>query len=256
MRLYAVALATLLAASGYLTANEGGHDGTANTSAGRPPKVQQVVTHLEDARLKFEINSTDHDGGVQVFIDAEEWKTMSIFDPQGNRIFSTQTRSRLARFGGSELFLESGEPPFAELPLRELLKQWPAGVYKFRGTGAEDEVLRGSARLTHRLPGGPQLVSPVEGSMPQKPRDTVMQWRRVPAPERSRIIGYQVLVERDTDLKALPVVTLDVMMPPSATRLRVPPGFLRPHTEYSWEVLAIEKSGNQTLSSSTFTTSG
>jgi hypothetical protein len=254
MRLYAVALATLLAASGHLTANEGGHDGTANTS-GQPPNVQQVVTHLEDARLKFEINSTDHDGGVQVFIDAEEWKTMSIFDPHGTRIFSTQTRGRLARFGGSELFLESGEPPFSELPRRQLLKQWPAGVYKFRGTGAEDEVFRGSARLTHRLPGGPRLVSPVEGSMPQKPRDTVMRWRRVAAPERSRIIGYQVLVERETDLKALPVVTLDVMMPPTATRLRVPPGFLRPHTRYSWEVLAIEKSGNQTLSSSSFTTS-
>jgi hypothetical protein len=256
MRLYAVMLATLLAASGYLTSNRAGYDGTADTSAGQQRQVQQVVTHLEDARLKFEINSTDHDGGVQVYIDAEEWKTMSIFDPQGNRIFSTQTRGRLARFGGSELFLESGEPPFSELPLRQLLKQWPAGVYRFRGTGADGEVFRGSARLTHRLPAGPTLVAPVEGSIPQKPRDTVMRWRRVPATERSRIIGYQVLVERETELKALPVVTLDVMMPPAATRLRIPPGFLRPHTEYSWEVLAIEKSGNQTLSSSTFTTTG
>ena len=256
MRPFAVVLATLLAASGFLTANEPGVDGTANASGSQQSSVRQVVTQLEDARLKFEINSTDRDGGVQVFIDAEHWNAMSIVDPQGNRIFSTQARSRLARFGGSELFLESGEPPFSELPLRRLLKQWPAGVYQFRGTGPDGEVLRGSARLTHRLPAGPRLTSPVEGSMPQKPRDTVMRWRRVQAPEGSRIIGYQVLVERETDLKALPVVTLDVMMPPTATRLRVPPGFLRPHTEYSWEVLAIEKGGNQTLSSSTFTTSG
>ena len=49
MRLHAVALATLLVASGSLTANEAGHDGTSNASAGRPPKVQQMVTHLEDA---------------------------------------------------------------------------------------------------------------------------------------------------------------------------------------------------------------
>jgi hypothetical protein len=82
-----------------------------------------------------------------------------------------------------------------------------------------------------------------------------MRWRRVAAPEGSRIIGYQVLVERETELKALPVVTLDVTMPPTATSLRVPPGFLRPNTRYSWEVLAIEGSGNQTLSSSRFTTS-
>src|SRR3954469_10410417 len=77
------------------------------------------------------------------------------------------------------------EPPFFNLPLSKLLKQWPACEYKFRGTGPDG----------------------------------------------------QVLVERETTLKALPVVTLDVMMPPSATRLRVPPGFHRPNTEYSWEIL-------------------
>ena len=82
-----------------------------------------------------------------------------------------------------------------------------------------------------------------------------MRWRRVPAPAGSRIIGDHVLVERETELKVLPVV-LDVIMPPTATRLRLPPGFLCPNTAYSWEVLAIEKSGNQRLSSSTFITSG
>jgi len=254
MKLTAITLAALLVASGSLAPSAVAQLRSTETSADQPQAAPRVVT-LGDARLKFEINSTDQDGGVQVFIDAEEWKTMSIFDPQGNRIFSTGTQGRLARFGGSELFLESGEPPFSELPLNNLLKQWPAGVYKFRGTGADGQRFRGSARLTHRLPDGPKLVSPVESSALQKPRDTVMRWRRVPAPKGSRIIGYQVLVERETELKALPVVTLDVMMPPTATRLRVPPGFLRPETEYSWEVLAIEQSGNQTLSSSTFTTS-
>ena len=40
------------------------------------------------------------------------------------------------------------------------------------------------------------------------------------------------------------------------TSLAVPPGFLKPGTEYEWEVLAIERSGNQTLSSDVFTTAG
>ena len=162
---------------------------------------------------------------------------------------------RLARFGGSELFLESGEPPFAELPLRKpCSNSGQPVIYRFRGTGADGQVFRGSGRLTHRLPAGPMLVSPIESSAPQQPWNTVMRWRRVPPPTGTRIIGYQVLVERETDLKTLPVVTLDVMMPPTATSLRVPPGFLRSQAEYSWEVLAIEASGNQTLSSSTFTT--
>ena len=43
-------------------------------------------------------------------------------------------------------------------------------------------------------------------------------------------------------------------MPATATSLRIPPGFLQPGAEYEWEVLAIERGGNQTLSSATFTT--
>ncbi len=54
--------------------------------------------------------------------------------------------------------------------------------------------------------------------------------------------------------RALPKVALDMIMPPSATSLRVPPGFLRRGGDYEWEVLAIEEGGNQTLSSDTFTT--
>ena len=46
------------------------------------------VVKIADARLKFEINATDLDGGVQVFLDAEQWKRMSIFDPDGRRIFT------------------------------------------------------------------------------------------------------------------------------------------------------------------------
>ena len=180
--------------------------------------------------------------------------TLYAFPASNDRARPT-VRPYVARFGGSELFLESGEPPFSELPLRKLLEQWPAGVYTFRGTGSDGQAFRGSARLTHRLPAGPKLVSPVESSAPQEPRETVMRWQQVPAPAGSRIIGYQVLVERETERKALPVVTLDVTMPPTATSPRVPPGFLRPNAEYFWEVLAIERSGNQTLSSSTFMTS-
>ena len=36
--------------------------------------------------------------------------------------------------------------------------------------------------------------------------------------------------------------------------MRVPNGFLQRDTAYDWEVLAIERSGNQTLSSGSFKT--
>ena len=113
----------------------------------------------------------------------------------------------------------------------------------------------GSAQLTHNLPDGPTLVSPVEGAGPQDPDHTVVEWMPVDPPNGSPIIAYQVLVvQPETGLPGLPKIALDVMMPPTTTTLVVPPGFLQPGTEYEWEVLAIEASGNQTLSSSSFTT--
>jgi Fibronectin type III domain len=161
----------------------------------------------------------------------------------------------MSKQGGTELFLESGEPPFADLPLAELFDRFPAGKYRFRGIAVNGDTYVGTARLTHDIPDGPKLVSPVEGSGLQDPGDTVVVWEPVEPPSGSSIIGYQVLVvQPDSGLPALPKITLDVTMPPSATSLAVPPGFLQPGTEYEWEVLAIEQSGNQTLSSSVFMT--
>ncbi|MSO95659.1 MAG: hypothetical protein EXQ81_07680 [Thermoleophilia bacterium] len=224
--------------------------GTAGTTASK-------VVAMKDARLKFEFNATDGDGGVQAFIDADSWGSMSIFDPAGRRIFVATASGRMAKQGGTEFFLESAEPPFSEVPLEQLLRRWPEGTYRFQGVATNGDRYVGSTRLTHRVPAGPTLVSPLEGDGPQAVRKTTVRWKPVAPPDGSPIIGYQVLVvQTDTGLKALPKVTLDVMMPPTATSLAVPPGFLLPGTEYEWEVLALEQSGDQTLSSSTFTTAG
>jgi hypothetical protein len=214
------------------------------------------VVQVKDARIKFEINSTDQDGGIQVFLDSDPWESMSIFDPDGELVYTTSTDGNVGELGGTELFLETGEPPFTELSLEELLDLFPAGRYRFRGRGIDGERFVGSAQLTHNLPGGPTLVSPLEGGPPQDPANTTVTWEPVPPANGSPIIGYQVLiVDADTGLTALPKITLDVMMPPTATSLAVPAGFLQPNTEYEWEVLALEHGGNQTLSSSFFTTS-
>jgi hypothetical protein len=232
-----------------------GTTGAAIAAAAGSPRTEAAVVRLKDARLKFEINATDGDGGIQVFLDAESWRRMSIFDPAGRRIFTTTTEGRMGKQGGTELFLESAEPTFSQLPLARLLERFPEGKYSFRGTGLKGERYVGAARLTHDLPDGPKLVSPLEGDAPQDPRRTALRWRRVKPPNGSPIIGYQVLVvQPETGLRALPKVALDVTMPPTATSLVVPRGFLRPATEYEWEVLAIERGGNQTLSSSTFKT--
>ena len=47
---------------------------------------------------------------------------------------------------------------------------------------------------------------------------------------------------------------LSMYLPRTVTSIAVPDGFLEPRTAYNWEVLAIERSGNQTLSSGSFET--
>lgn len=242
------------AAGAAVNANFGTSPDATAATAGTTARAAKVV-RLKDARIKFEINATDRDNGIQLFLDADEWKSIALFDPFGRNILTTTTSGAIAKQGGTELFLESAEPTIAQLPLAKLFRRFPEGKYRVRGTGLKGERIVGSAILTHTLPDAPQLVSPLETAGPQKPDDTTVVWKPVAAPAGSAIIGYQVLiVQPDTGLRAMPDVTLDVTMPPTATSLRVPPGFLRPNTEYEWEVLAIERTGNQTLSSATFRT--
>ena len=93
------------------------------------------------------------------------------------------------------------------------------------------------------------MLNPAEGDPLQDPGNTTVSWDPVSAVNGSPIIAYQVIVEYETEVTALPKVTLDVMMSANATSMKIPVGFLKFDTEYEWEVLAIEASGNQTLSS-------
>lgn len=249
-----VAAALFLSGAVAIPAAAANWPSSAGDSSAPMGKLKETV-ELEDTRLKFELNATDQDAGVQVFLDGEPWERIKIFDPNGRLIFRASASGSIGKTGLTEVFMESSEPELSELPLDELLKRFPAGDYHFNGRGIEGERLVGTAVLTHDLPDGPTLVSPIEGDPAQDPADTTVVWEPVAPPNGSPIIGYQVIIENtETGLTALPKVILDVMMPPTATSLDVPPGFLMPDTEYEWEVLAIEQGGNQTLSSSVFTT--
>jgi len=48
---------------------------------------------------------------------------------------------------------------------------------------------------------------------------------------------------------------LSMYLPPDVQEITIPSEFLEPETDYDWEVLAIEESGNQSLNSSMFNAS-
>ena len=77
-------------------------------------------------------------------------------------------------------------------------------------------------------------------------------WQPVTTPAGIDIVAYQVLVVADDSGLGTAERTVDVTLPANATHMTVPPEFLTPGG-YKTEVLAIERSGNQTLAEVAFT---
>lgn len=204
---------------------------------------------LDASMIRIEINDTDGDAGIQVFLDGEGWDRMQVTDPTGRKILDFRGKGSVGQQGITELFFESAEPSFDEQPLEELLEMFPEGEYLFSGRTTEGERLLGEARLTHALPEGPVQLYPVDGETVD-PGDLTLQWELVADPAGSAIVGYEVVVSRE----AAPVRTFKVDLPSTATSVTVPAEYLEAEAEYKWEVLAIERSGNQTLSENEFET--
>ena len=216
------------------------------------PRAEQ----LSAARIIFEVNASAGDGGIQIFVDGEGWKRLEVFDPTGQKIFDVFGSSSIGATGLTELFFESAEPSFAELPLDQLLLRFPQGNYRFEGVTVAGARLAGMATLSHTIPAGPKVVAPAEGATLPRNAPVVIDWNPVTQPfpgttSPVTIGGYQVIVERD---KRKSTVAFQVTLPPTVTRVTVPAEFIQARKEYKFEVLAIDKSGNQTITEGSFKT--
>jgi hypothetical protein len=215
--------------------------GIALASPGRGARPAAKPQRLAEATMIVEVNATDGDAGLQVFLDGEPWKSMRITDPNGHRILAVNTRSRLRGYGLTELFSESSEPPFDRFPLSRFKRLFPEGRYRFTGTTIEGGRVDGAARLSHDIPAGPEITAPAAGAT--VPRDgLVAAWMPVPETGGITIKGYRAIVEREHPLRVF-----NADLPASATSVTVPREYLEPGTDYKLEVQAIEASGNQTL---------
>jgi hypothetical protein len=217
---------------------------------------------LKEAKLNIEHNATDNDTGFQGFIDSDGWKRLDVTGPDG-AVLTFKGRGELADLGLTELFFETVEPENADVPIAELLANLPEGNYTIAGPAMEnDERLgrtEGIALLTHVIPAGPELLSPAAGATVPATA-LLVRWAPVTKTiigEDVTIIAYQLIVEKDAPPHPHMIGkmgSLSMYLPASVTSITVPAGFLEAGTAYNWEVLAIEESGNQTLSSSAFET--
>jgi hypothetical protein len=221
----------------------------------------RATVPLKDAKLNIEHNATDRDTGFQGFVDSEGWQRLDVRGPAGE-VLSFNGSGSLGKLGLTELFFETVEPENADTPIRKMLAKLPEGMYRIAGPAQENgkRVGRtaGRAWLTHDIPEGPRLISPAEGATVAT-RGVVADWAPVSKTitgKPVRIIAYQLIIEKDVEphRHMIGKFGLSMYLPPSVSSIDVPDGFLEPATAYNWEVLAIERSGNQTLSSGSFKT--
>jgi hypothetical protein len=218
----------------------------ARSNSNSQPQAASNPIRLAQATMIVEVNATDGDAGLQVFLDGEPWRSMKIASPDGQTILAVNAEGRLRNFGLTELFSESSEPPFDVFPLEEFKALFPEGKYAFAGTSVEGERLVGKATLTHDIPDGPEIISPADGAA--LGRDNVVaRWNPVTTPAGIDVVGYRAIVTREDPLRVF-----SVDLPASATSVTVPSEFFESGTEYKLEVQAIEASGNQTLTEITF----
>jgi hypothetical protein len=220
------------------------------------------VIPLKEAKLNIEHNAKDKDTGFQGFIDSEGWNMITVTGP-GGMVLEFKGTGNLGSLGLTELFFETVEPENADVPIAKLLKTLPEGNYKFRGTAIEVGEIKGrtigTAWLTHDIPEGPDLLSPAEGAIVPVDEDLVVSWSPVDKTIEGsdiNIIAYQLIIEKDEPphLHMIGKMGLSMYLPASVTEIPIPKEFLEPGTDYDWEVLAIEESGNQSLNSSQFST--
>lgn len=220
--------------------------GAAALGLDQTTNAASAPTPLAAATMIVEVNATDGDAGLQVFLDGEPWKAMTITSPDGRRMVDIDAEGRLKNYGLTELFSESSEPPFDVFPLEKFKALFPEGTYTFAGTSVEGQRLVGQATLTHHIPDGPKIVSPSDGATVGR-EDVVARWKPVTTPAGTDIVGYRAIVTRKD-----PPRVFSVDLPGSVRAVTVPDEFLEPGTEYSLEVQAIEAGGNQTLTQTAF----
>jgi hypothetical protein len=238
-------------------------------SAGHHHHRPEVV-ELDDAEIFFEENDTDGDLGIQFFLDGEAWKRIKIFSPNWRRLIDVKVKGNTRVIGLTELFSESAEPGFDELPRDEFLELFPPGTYKYLGMTVDGEWLWGEADLTHDFPAAPTIYSPEEATEDEPgeldPEDAVIEWCSVDGdvePERYQVIvEFVELIEINGEEEEGRVFEFAVDILAAACSeedplsVTVPAEFFESlkdlDGEYKVEVLAVEDSGNKIITEREF----
>lgn len=238
-----------------------------STAAGVSKAADDNEVPFDVAEIFFELNNTDGDLGIHALIDGDPWKQLEIEDPGEKNILQIRVSRQAAEQGLTELFFESAEPGFDELPPEAFFARFAEGTYEVSATTIDRGELESETVVTHLMPAPPANVQ-VNGQLapldceteapPSVTEPVTITWDAVTTshpdlgrlpPEPINVVNYEVVVEIDET----PFST-STILPASVTSFQVPSEIIALGEEVKFEVLVREESFNQTAIESCFTT--
>lgn len=230
-------------------------------AAGASARAAAKDAPFDEASIFFELNDTDGDLGIHALVDGDAWRVLSIRDPNDVRLLSILVTGKLRRQGLTELFFESAEPPFDELPPLQFFGRFPEGEYEIEGLTLDGESLESTVQLSHVMPAPPVVrisgraaaencdVTP----LPVVPEPAVLRWQEITrshpeigTPDADvEVEHYEVVVETEES-------TLSVTLPPEITEFKVPTSLTESGDQVKFEVIVREENGNQTAAESCY----
>lgn len=233
------------------------------------------ISHAQDADendasfavadVFLELNDTDGDLGLQVLIDGDPWKQLEIENPGGKKILQVRASRSLAKQGVNEIFFESAEPSFDELPPDEFLARFPEGIYEVSAKKLGGGELENEVEITHLLPASPANVAangqllPLDCEVDAPPSvgsPVTITWDPVEFshPEIGTINTpidvdrYEVVVE----FEELDNAVFTMELGADQTAIDVPAQLIALGDEFKLGIVAQEASGNRTVIESCF----
>ena len=233
------------------------------------PAVAGNEEPFKQTNIHFETNASACDMGIQMSFDTDGITAGEVESPWGQVVFRFRAIDGQENTGDlTEMFQERVEPPITDLvealgcevdegepiSLAELFGAWPAGWYEFDGESGGTEF-EGRAKLSHRIPAGPEIVTPADGAIVLHDAHLTIRCEKVTEPLLPylgpvTVVGYHVVVADVTEPTLSPgqvKTVLDADLSASESSFLVPKQFLEPGRIYEFEVLATEKGGNQTI---------
>ena len=246
---------------------------------------QQEIEEFEVATIGIETGSLsprgEKTGGtdfeVQWFADYTGVVSWEIQGPTGEPVFSSALSASLQEQAASELtFASRPNHPYDPVTypgetLESFFERFPEGDYTFTGTTFDGVDLRSTATLTHDLPAHPRVRVRLDDD------DVTLRWRRVDdcfdevSCDSVDVVEYSVKVEEEEverddfidggftngtaryqEAHYLP----DSVCNRRRCEITMGTEFFVPGNTYTWQVFAIEASGNSTYQDGTFVFDG